>query len=424
MLYGKTIVVGITGGIAAYKAATLCSKLKQAGAHVHVIMTKSATEFITELTLQTLTRNLVYTDTFDERDASVVSHIDLADKADLFVIAPATANIIAKMTYGLADDMLSTTLLATTAPIMVAPAMNVHMYAHPTVQHNMKMLIERGIMMIEPDEGMLACGYTGKGRLAEPEYIVAQIEAFFAQGGENTHLGQAMPAFPIETMQSSQLRGKSVMVTAGGTVERIDPVRYITNDSSGKMGFAIAAAARDMGAKVTLIAGQTQVEPPAGVEVIHVESTQDMYDAVMSRYEGVDIIVKAAAVSDYRPAVRAEQKIKKHSDRMTIELVKNPDILQELGEKKKGQLLIGFAAETHDVAQFAQDKLRRKNCDLLVANDVSRDDAGFGSNNNEVQIYDAQGLVESISLSSKNVIAARIMEIASERLLLEVDELE
>lgn len=424
MLHGKTIVVGITGGIAAYKAATLCSKLKQAGAHVHVIMTKSATEFITELTLQTLTRNLVYTDTFDERDASVVSHIDLADKADLFVVAPATANMIAKMTYGLADDMLSTTLLATTAPIMVAPAMNVHMYAHPTVQYNMKMLIERGIMMIEPDEGMLACGYTGKGRLAEPEYIMAQIESFFAQGGGNTHLGQAMPAFPLETKLSSQLRGKSVMVTAGGTVERIDPVRYITNDSSGKMGFAIAAAARDMGAKVTLIAGQTQVEPPAGVELVHVESTQDMYDAVMSRYESMDIIVKAAAVSDYRPLVRAEQKIKKHSDRMTIELVKNPDILQELGEKKKGQILIGFAAETHDVAQFAQDKLRRKNCDLLVANDVSRDDAGFGSNNNEVQIYDAQGLVESISLSSKNVIAARIMEIASERLPLEVDELE
>lgn len=424
MLHGKTIVVGITGGIAAYKAATLCSKLKQAGAHVHVIMTKSATQFITELTLQTLTRNPVYTDTFDERDASVVSHIDLADKADLFVVAPATANIIAKMTYGLADDMLSTTLLATTAPIMVAPAMNVHMYAHPTVQHNMQVLAERGMMMIEPDEGMLACGYTGKGRLAEPEYIVEQIEAYFSKMTAAKDDRMALSANQEDALTSSKLQGKSVMITAGGTIERIDPVRYITNDSSGKMGFAIAEAARDYGAKVTLIAGQTQVEPPEGVEVIRVESTQDMYDAVMSRFGGMDIIVKAAAVSDYRPAVRADQKIKKTTDRMTIELVKNPDILQELGARKNGQFLIGFAAETHDVAAFAQDKLRRKQCDLLVANDVSRDDAGFGSNNNEVQIYDADGLVESIPLSTKHSIAHRILDIAYERLPLEVDELE
>ncbi|WP_028545061.1 bifunctional phosphopantothenoylcysteine decarboxylase/phosphopantothenate--cysteine ligase CoaBC [Paenibacillus taiwanensis] len=421
MLHGKTIVLGITGGIAAYKAAALCSKLTQAGATVHVIMTKGATQFISELTLQTLSRQPVYTDTFDERDPSVVSHIHLADSADLFLIAPATANIIAKMAYGLADDMLSTSLLATTAPIMVAPAMNVHMYAHPAVQQNMNTLRERGVFMVEPGEGLLACGYVGKGRLAEPEYIVEQVERFFADGSRGDRLSNVVGALQE---QQKPLTGRAVIVTAGGTVERIDPVRYITNDSSGKMGFAVAAAARDMGATVTLIAGQTQVEPPEGVHLVRVESTQDMYDAVLELFPTADVVVKAAAVADYKPVIRAEQKMKKTADRLMLELERNPDILATLGKQKQQQVLIGFAAETNDVERYAMDKLRRKNCDLIVANDVSRDDAGFRTDNNEVQIYDRNGLVESIALTSKSAIAHRIMELAIERIVQEVQAVE
>ncbi|MGZ9587000.1 bifunctional phosphopantothenoylcysteine decarboxylase/phosphopantothenate--cysteine ligase CoaBC [Paenibacillus marinisediminis] len=436
MLHGKTIVLGITGGIAAYKAAALCSKLKQAGAHVHVIMTRNATQFISELTLQTLSRNPVYTDTFDERDASVVSHIDLADSADLFVIAPATANMIAKMTYGLADDMLSTTLLATTAPIMVAPAMNVHMYAHPAVQHNMQLLRERGVMMIEPGEGLLACGYTGKGRLAEPEDIAAEVERFFDLGEAKYRESLSSGCACAEVTQganiaaqageevSRPLAGRSVIVTAGGTIERIDPVRYITNDSSGKMGFAIAAAARDMGADVTLIAGQIQVAPPEGVQVIRVESAQDMHHAVMDSYGSSDLVVMAAAVADYRPTVRADKKMKKNDAKLVIELERNSDILSALGEKKQHQFLIGFAAETDHVEQYAMDKLKRKKCDLIVANDVSREDAGFGTDTNEVLIFDANGLVEGISLTSKQTIGKRILELAITRMSSEVHPIE
>ena len=306
MLQGKTIVLGISGGIAAYKAAALCSKLTQAGAKVRVIMTNNATKLVGETTLQTLSHHPVYTDTFNEHDPSVVSHIDLADQADLFLIAPATANIIAKMTYGLADDMLSTTLLATTAPIMVAPAMNVHMYAHPATQHNMSVLRERGVMMVEPGEGLLACGYTGKGRLAEPEDITAEVIRFFTLGEEQYRSLQecTQTSNPSRVMDTAQklingpLTGRKVIVTAGGTVERIDPVRYITNDSSGKMGFAIAGAARDMGADVTLIAGQTQADVPEHVEVIRVESAQDMHHAVMESYPDADLVVMAAAVAD------------------------------------------------------------------------------------------------------------------------------
>lgn len=409
MLQGKSILLGVTGGIAAYKAAALCSKLKQEGAEVHVIMTASATQFISELTFQTLSRQPVYTDTFDERDASVVSHIDLADHADLVLVAPATANVIGKMAHGLADDMLTTTLLATTAPVMVAPAMNVHMYAHPAVMHNMDILRSRGVRFIEPEEGLLACGYTGKGRLAEPEHIVEYVKRWFAESGVGE---SALPPAGQGSARPGLLQGKRVLVTAGGTVERIDPVRYITNDSSGKMGFAVAEAARDMGACVTLIAGQTQAVPPEGVELIRVETALDMRDAVMERYEDTDIVVKTAAVADYRPVHRAAQKLKKTGERLVIELERNPDILQELGEKKKNQLLIGFAAETEQLEQYALDKLARKNLDYIVANDVSRTDAGFGSDRNEVHIYSKNGLVERIPLTAKQEVARRLLEIA------------
>lgn len=437
MLHGKTIVLGISGGIAAYKAAALCSKLTQAGAKVRVIMTKNATQFISEMTLQTLSRHPVYTDTFDERDASVVSHIDVADHADLFIIAPATANIIAKMAHGLADDMLSTTLLATMAPIMVAPAMNVHMYAHPAVTHNMAILRERGVMMVEPGEGLLACGYTGKGRLAEPEDIVAEIERYFTLGDklyrDQAATGQALvedEQMPDNgdvskvSEQSELLAGRSVIVTAGGTIERIDPVRYITNDSSGKMGFAIAAAARRMGANVTLIAGQTSAEPPADVQLLRVESAQEMREAVIARYPHTDLVIMAAAVADYRPRVRADQKMKKKDGQLVIELVRNPDILSELGENKQHQYLIGFAAETEHIEQYAMEKLRRKHCDLIVANDVSREDAGFGTDTNEVHLFDHNGSVESIALTSKHRIANRILELAAERMSSEVHRVE
>lgn len=412
MLNGKVIVLGVTGGIAAYKAATLCSRLVQRGADVHVIMTESAKQFIPELTLQTLTKNPVYSDTFDERDPSVVSHIHLADLADLVLIAPATANVIGKMAHGLADDMLTTTLLATTAPVMISPAMNVHMYTHPAVMANMEMLVSRGVAMIEPGEGLLACGYVGKGRMEEPDTIVDVVERFFndrasREEGMNVSLGSE---------SRGPLHGKKVVVTAGGTVERIDPVRYITNDSSGKMGFAIAKAAKKLGADVHLIAAHTDEAPPEGISTERVESAQDMYEAVLRVFENSDIVVKAAAVADYRPAEAATSKIKKRGETMTLELVKTTDILESLGRKKSSQFLIGFAAETDTVEQFAKEKLKRKNCDLIVANDVTQEGAGFGTDTNSVHIFDAEGLVLQLPVMSKEEVALRLLTLAADRL--------
>jgi phosphopantothenoylcysteine decarboxylase / phosphopantothenate---cysteine ligase len=396
-LHGKTIVLGVCGGIAAYKAAALTSKLTQAGATVRVIMTESAVQFVAPLTFQTLSRHHVFVHTFDEKDPSVVSHINLADSADLVVIAPATANVIGKLALGIGDDMLSTTLLATMAPIWVAPAMNVHMYANPAVQQNMQTLQSRGVRFIEPGEGQLACGYVGKGRLAEPEEILAAIERHFAGGGS--------------------LQGRRVLVTAGGTVERIDPVRYITNDSSGKMGYAIAEEAVRMGAaQVTLVTGPTALPAPAGVELVSVMSALDMREAVLSRLDASHLIVKAAAVADYRPAVVAEQKIKKKTDTLTLELVKNPDILQEIGTLKKEQFVIGFAAETERLDEHALDKLKRKNCDLIIGNDVSQEGAGFSGDTNVVRIFDRNGLVEALPLQSKREVARRLLELAAMRM--------
>ncbi|MCP3771775.1 bifunctional phosphopantothenoylcysteine decarboxylase/phosphopantothenate--cysteine ligase CoaBC [Paenibacillus sp. MZ04-78.2] len=397
MLNGKTVLLGVSGGIAAYKAAAVCSKLAQAGADVRVIMTESATQFVAPLTFQTLSRHDVIVDTFDEKDASVVSHIDLADRADVVVIAPATANVIGKIALGLADDMLSTTLLATTAPILVAPAMNVHMYAHPAVQANMQKLAERGVRFIEPGTGQLACGYVGKGRLAEPEEIVAAIELFF--------------------QEKRLLEGKHVLITAGATMERIDPVRYLTNDSSGKMGYAIAEEAQRMGANVTLVTGKVSIAAPAGVTVVKVESALDMMEAVLSRLPEQDVIIKAAAVADYRPVEQAEHKIKKNEDEMTLRLVKNPDIAQAVGERKKpSQLLVGFAAETQHLETFAQEKLKKKRCDLLVANDVTMEGAGFGTDTNVVRIYDSAGLLEALPLMSKGQVASRLLTLVADRL--------
>ncbi|MCV9948155.1 bifunctional phosphopantothenoylcysteine decarboxylase/phosphopantothenate--cysteine ligase CoaBC [Paenibacillus sp. BT-177] len=429
MLKGKVIILGITGGIAAYKGAALCSKLTQKGADVHVIMTASAKEFITELTLQSLSRNPVYSDTFDEREPSIVSHIHLADAADLVLVAPATANIIGKMAHGLADDMLSTTLLATTAPIMVAPAMNVHMYTHPAVMQNMETLVTRGVKMIEPGEGLLACGYVGKGRLEEPETIVQTIERFFDQQalepeaaiksesrwfGEESTENQVTE--PLVNKNELALSGKKVIVTAGGTIERIDPVRYITNDSSGKMGFAIAKVAQEMGAEVHLIAANTSAEPPSGISLERVQSAEDMYQAVLKQWETSDMVVMAAAVADYRPREVAQTKIKKKDSVFTLELVKNVDILESLGRSKKHQFLIGFAAETGNLETYAIDKLERKNCDLLAANDVTVDGAGFGVDTNAVQIYDRSGMVEQIPVQSKEEVARKLLTLAAGRM--------
>ncbi|MNO21906.1 Coenzyme A biosynthesis bifunctional protein CoaBC [compost metagenome] len=401
MLTGKKILLGVTGGIAAFKAASLCSKLVQQGAEVRVIMTESATRFITELTLQALSKNPVYTDTFDEKNPAAIAHISLADWADLVLVAPATANIIGKMANGIADDMLSTTLLATEAPIMVAPAMNVHMYTHPAVSRNLAELAARGVLFVEPGEGLLACGYIGKGRMEEPETIVAVVNSFFDRR---------------QKVALRPLAGKKVVVTAGGTIERIDPVRYISNHSSGKMGFAIAKAAHELGADVVLIAANTKIAPPAGVRVIKLESAKEMYDAVAAEWNDLDILVKAAAVADYRPKEAASQKIKKSGDTMTLELVKNVDILETFGSLKTTQFLIGFAAETTNVEQYALDKLHRKNCDLLVANDVTTEGAGFELDTNVVSIYDTDGLVESLPVQSKDEIGLRIMELAAQRL--------
>ncbi|MCC3372999.1 bifunctional phosphopantothenoylcysteine decarboxylase/phosphopantothenate--cysteine ligase CoaBC [Cohnella sp. REN36] len=401
-LTGKTIVLGITGGIAAYKAATLCSRLVGLGAEVRVIMTEGATKFIAPLTLQTLSRHPVATDVFDERDASVVQHIDWADAADLVIVAPATANLIGKLAHGIADDMLSTTLLATTAPVLVAPAMNVHMLAHPAVQINLDTLARRGVRFVESGTGQLACGYVGKGRLAEPDEIVSVI---------------------VELLAGPRpLAGRRVLITAGGTIERLDPVRYITNDSSGKMGFALAESARGLGADVTLVCARTDGPPPPGVTVVYTESAADMHEAVLARMPTTDFVVKAAAVADYRPAQRQPSKMKKGAERMTLELVRNPDILQAIGDWKArvagngpAPFVIGFAAETDDTERHAMDKLKRKRCDLIVANDVSQAGAGFGTDTNIVSVYGEEGLVAALPLQSKRAVADRIWELAIAR---------
>ncbi len=396
MIAGKKIVIGVCGGIAAYKAAALTSKLVQADAQVRVIMTASAQQFITPLTFQTLSKHHVYIDTFDEADPASISHIALADEADACIIAPATAHVIAKLAHGLADDMLCTTLLATRAPIFIAPAMNVHMFANIIVQQNIQKLSERGIHFIEPEDGPLACGYVGKGRLAEPEDIVQVLEDYFAE--------------------SLSWSGRKVLVTAGGTIERIDPVRYITNDSSGKMGYSLAEEAVRKGAHVTLITTPTALTPPSGAEVVSVVSALDMHEAVRSRFIDMDVILMAAAVADYRPVSPASQKIKKKDAHLYIELTKNPDILQEIGEQKSHQFLVGFAAETEHLAQHAMEKLARKHCDLLIANDVTQVGAGFRVDTNIVHIFDQHGCVDVYPLLSKREISRRILALIDQRL--------
>lgn len=396
---GKQIILAVSGGIAAYKAATICSQLKQKGAEIKVIMTESATKFVQPLTFQSLSRQHVYVDTFMEADPSVVSHIDLADHADLVLVAPATANLIGKLANGIADDLLSTVLLATEAPVWLAPAMNGHMFAHPAVQQNIQTLVSRGVRFIQPGEGQLACGYVGKGRLAEPEAIINDVEEFFTQH---------------ETSWAAWWKDKRVLVTAGPTREEIDPVRYLSNHSSGKMGFSLAAEASSLGAHVTLVSGPVSLEPPSQVELVRVTSAAEMYREVLERFEKVDVVFKAAAVADYEPVVRAGQKLKKTDETLTLQLRKTKDILQALGQRKRNQLLIGFAAETVRTEEYAQQKLKKKNLDFVVANDVTQEGAGFGTDTNIVTLFARNGQRFEFPLMSKREVAKQLLKTVAE----------
>lgn len=391
MLENKHVTVFVTGGIAVYKAADLVRKFIKAGAIVRVAMTKSATEFVQPLTFQILSRNEVYTDTFDEKEPENVSHIHLADWTELAVIVPATANIIGKMANGIADDMVSTTLMATTAPRLIVPAMNSNMLANPATQLNLEKLESFGYTVMEPDTGFLAEGYEGKGRLPEPDKIV-----------EKAHL------LLLEKASDLPLKGKKVIISAGGTIERIDPVRYITNDSSGKMGHRLAEQARDLGADVILVTA-SKLEHPFGVTVRPVSSAREMQAAIMSDFDDATIIIMAAAVSDYRPKNQADKKMKKASQDIQIFLEENPDILATMGQQKTHQFLIGFAAETNDVEKYATDKLKRKNADMIVANDVSKEHAGFNKDTNEVIIFQPNKEAIHIETDTKENIAKHIL---------------
>ncbi|MGG4382405.1 bifunctional phosphopantothenoylcysteine decarboxylase/phosphopantothenate--cysteine ligase CoaBC [Priestia megaterium] len=400
MMKGKRILLCVSGGIAVYKAAALTSKLVQAGAEVKVMMTASACEFVTPLTFQALSRNPVYTDTFDEKDPSVIAHIDLADWPDLILVAPATANMIGKIANGLADDMISTTLLAATTPAWIAPAMNVHMYDHPAVKKNMSTLSSFGYSFVEPGEGYLACGYVGKGRLEEPETIVSLIESYFSQASHTQKI----------------LEGVNVLVTAGPTVERIDPVRFFTNRSTGKMGYALAEQAAKLGASVTLVTGPTNLEYPKGVQVVQIESAQQMLEAVMQRYHEADVVIKSAAVADYRPKHVFDQKMKKQPGEAVLELERTTDILRTLGERKEHQLLVGFAAETEQVDEYAQKKLASKNLDMIVANNVTTEGAGFGTDTNIVTLYKRSGESKELPILSKHDVATEVLKEVKEML--------
>lgn len=390
MLKDKNVILGVTGGIAAYKSVDLASRLRKAGANVHVIMTKGAQNFVTPLTFREITGNPVTTTMWGEVTNHNVEHIALANLADLVIVAPATANFIAKCAMGMADDMLTTTLLATKAPIFFAPAMNSNMYENQLTQKNIDVLIESGWNFIPPESGHLACGTDGVGRMPEPADIVDFV-----------HFTMAFAA---------DMLGIKVLVTAAGTYEPIDPVRYIGNRSSGKMGYAIAEAAKKRGAEVILVSGPSALTPPDGVEFIGVESAAEMRDAVMEHFSEADMVIKAAAVADYRVRNVSDQKIKKNDEELTLVLEKNHDILKELGEKKRtGQILVGFAAETQNLLEYAKAKLEKKNLDMIVANDVSRKDAGFNTDTNVVKLLYRNGTIEELPIMTKQKLADELL---------------
>ena len=392
MLKGKKIVLGVTGGIAVYKAVDLVSRLRKQGCEVRVVMTEHAQQFVTPLTFKEISGNQVAVSMWSSNQEFNVEHIALANWADAFVVAPATANIIAKMAYGLADDLLSTTLLAAQAPIVVCPAMNTGMYENAATQENIAKLQGRGITVMPPAVGKLACGTSGAGRLPEPQEIVEYLNAFFAK-------------------REGDLRGLKVLVTAAGTREPIDPVRFVGNRSSGKMGYAVAQMAAERGAEVLLISGPSALSIPANVKAIKVETTNEMLEACLESYDKVDIVIKAAAVADYRPRDVAEQKIKKKTDdALTVVMDKNPDILKTLGAKKTHQVLVGFAAETQNLLENARDKVVKKNLDMIVANDVTAAGAGFNADTNIVKFLFANGEVRSLEQMPKVDVANCILD--------------
>lgn len=408
MLKDKNIILGVTGGIAAYKCVDLVSRLRKQGADVHVILTKGAQNFVTETAMREISGNPVVTSMWQEIQQYDVEHIALAQLADVVLVAPATANVIAKCACGIADDMLTTTLLATKAPVFFAPAMNTNMYENSITQQNLHTLQERGCHIIDPAAGHLACGTSGVGRMPEPQELVEILADFFATGKELVEPDVADSRQHLA--EELDFSGLNILVTAAGTREPIDPVRYIGNRSSGKMGYAIAEAARDLGANVTLISGPSALTPLAGVNFFKVESARDMRRLVLENFPESQIVIKAAAVADYRVKNVADHKIKKNDEELTLVLEKNPDILKELGQKKqKGQVLVGFAAETQNLIQYAQSKLEKKNLDMIVANDVSKPQAGFNVDTNLIKLLKRDGSIEELPLMSKKDLAYIIL---------------
>ncbi len=392
----KKIALYVTGSIAAYKSLTLARLLVKNGNDVRVVMSDGAQQFVTPLAFQTLTKNFVFTDTFDEKDANEITHIDIATWADMSIVAPATANTIAKLANGIGDEAVTTTLLATPSTKVIVPAMNNNMWDNPATQRNIQQIEADGCKIIYPTSGFLAEGYEAKGRMIEPEEIIERLE--------------------LMVEQDNRLAGKKMIVTAGGTREAIDPVRYISNNSSGKMGYAIARAAMNAGADVTLISSSETQHINGNVNIINVSSASEMKSAIEDNFNDADVLVMAAAVSDYTPAKYSEQKIKKNGDELNIHLVKTPDILRELSKIKDDQFVVGFAAETQNLLDNAKQKLAKKKLDLLLANDVSNKEIGFNSDNNQVSFIDETGVFKKSDVESKDKIANELIDIISERI--------
>ncbi|MDM0745003.1 bifunctional phosphopantothenoylcysteine decarboxylase/phosphopantothenate--cysteine ligase CoaBC [Clostridium perfringens] len=391
----KCVVVGVSGGVAVYKALDVISRLRKKDVEVHVIMTKSATEFVTPLSFQSLSQNMVITDMFAEPKAWEIQHISLAKKADLMLIVPATANIIGKVANGIADDMLSTTIMATKAPVVFCPAMNTNMYENPIVQRNISLLKELGYEFIEPASGRLACGDEGKGKLQDTEIIAEET---------------------LRRLHSTKdLLGKKVVVTAGPTMVPIDPVRILTNRSSGKMGYSIAEEARDRGAEVVLISGPTSLRKPNGIKVIDIKTNEDMFNAIKNEFKDADIVIKSAAVADYKAKNYSNEKIKKTGDDLNLIFERDRDILKTLGDMKENQILVGFAAESSNLKENAKGKLDRKNLDYIVANDISKSETGFASDENKVTIISKSGEEVSLEKMSKRKVAKNIFDIIKGR---------